>query len=113
MLVAFWPPGFVTSTLTEPLACAGATAVMVVLPSTFIFEAAVPPKVTVAPLAKPVPEMVTVVPPVVGPDVGCKPLIIGAVFGVVVKNSAMFGAVAAAPGNDVNPSASALNRSVL
>ena len=103
----------VTTTLTPPAACAGVTAVIVVLPSTVTFEAAVPPKATVAPVANPVPEIVTEVPPVVGPDAGDKPVMIGAVFGVAVKNSDMFGAVAAAPGNDVNPTPSAVNRSVL
>ena len=103
----------VTTTLTAPLACGGVTAVTVVLPSTFTFVAAVPPKLTVAPVAKPVPEMVTVVPPAAGPEVGDRLLMIGAVFGVVVKNSDMFGAVAAAPGYVLMPSASPTVRSTL
>ena len=113
MLVAFWPPGLVTTTLTAPLACAGVTAVIVVLPTTFTFVAAVPPKVTVAPVAKPVPEIVTMVPPPAGPDVGDRLLMIGAVLGVVVKNSAMFGAVAAAPAYVLIPSDSPTVRSRL
>jgi hypothetical protein len=72
--------------------------VIVVLPRTFIFVAAVPPKATVAPTANPVPEIVTVVPPAAGPEVGERLAMTGAVFGVMVKNSDMFGAVAAAPG---------------
>ena len=40
--------------------------------------AVVPPKVTVAPAANPVPEIVTDVPPAVGPDVGLTPLTVGA-----------------------------------
>ena len=86
---------------------------IVVLPSTFTFAAAMPSNVTVAPVAKPVPEIVTLVPPVAGPDAGVRPLMIGTVLGVVVENSAKFDAVAAAPGNAVKPSASALVRSVL
>jgi hypothetical protein len=71
---------------------------MVVLPTTLTFVAVVPPKVTVAPEAKPVPEIVTDVPPVVGPDAGETPATIGAVFGVPEKNSDILFAVAAAPG---------------
>ena len=97
-LVPLSPPGLVTTTLTKPLVCAGVSAVIVVLPTTFTLVAAVPPKATVAPAAKPVPEIVTAVPPAVEPDVGERPLIIGAVFGVAVKNSDKFGADAAAPG---------------
>ena len=42
--------------------------------------AAVPPKVTVAPLKKPVPVMVTDVPPVVDPEVGEIAVTVGAVL---------------------------------
>src|SRR6266542_670620 len=87
------PPGFVTTTLTEPLACAGVTAVTEVLPTTLTDDATAPQKATVAPDANPVPKIVTVVPPSAGPEVREKPLMIGAVLGVVVKNSAMFPAV--------------------
>jgi len=52
----------------------------------------------VAPVAKPVPEIVTGVPPATGPDEGVRTLIFGAVFVAGPKNSAMFGALAAAPG---------------
>ena len=85
---------------------------IVVLPST-VAEAFVPPKVTVAPVAKPEPEIVTAVPPATGPDEGVTVLIFGAVFCVAAKNSDMFGAVAAAPGKLVRPRASAINRNVL
>ena len=84
---------------------------IVVLPTTFTFVPAVPPNDTVAPTAKPVPEIVTVVPPPVGPEVGDKLLIAGAVFGVVVKKSDMLADVAAAPGCVVTPSASSTVRS--
>src|SRR6185295_13399772 len=105
------PPGFVTTTLTDPLACAGATAVIVVLPATFTLVAKLFANFTVAPTAKPVPEMVTVVPPAAGPEFGEILLMTGAVFGVVVKNSDMFAAVAAAPGCVVTPNASSTVRS--
>src|SRR5215213_10634681 len=93
------------------MVCAGVTAVMLVLPRTLTFVAAVVPHFTVAPAAKPVPEIVTVVPPAVGPEFGEMLLISGAVFGVVVKNSDMFAAVAAAPGCVLVPSASPTVRS--
>jgi hypothetical protein len=38
--------------------------------TTVMLVAAVPPKVTLAPLAKPVPVIVTAVPPLVVPEVG-------------------------------------------
>ena len=60
----------VTTTLTAPAACAGVVAVIDVPPATFTFVAAVPPRVTVAPGRKPVPVMVTEVPPLVDPEAG-------------------------------------------
>ena len=56
----------VTTTLTVPAACAGLDAVMEVELTTVTLVAAVPPKLTVAPAEKPVPVMVTNVPPLVG-----------------------------------------------
>src|SRR5262245_44012399 len=91
-------PGFVTTTFTAPFECAGVTAVIVVLPTTLTFVAEAPPKLTDAPEAKPVPEIVTEVPPAAGPDAGETPPTIGAVFGAPEKNSDMLLAVAAAPG---------------
>ena len=70
--------GFVTVTLTAAAACAGETAVMLLALTTFTFVAAVAPNLTVAPLAKLPPLIVTVVPPVVGPDDGEKFVIVGA-----------------------------------
>jgi hypothetical protein len=52
--------------------------VIELLPATFTFAAAAPPKVTVAPEAKPDPVMVTDVPPPVGPEFGDTPAIVGA-----------------------------------
>ena len=44
------------------------------------FVAAVPPKLTVAPVAKPVPVMVTDVPPLAGPEAGEIPVTVGALL---------------------------------
>jgi len=77
-LVPLCPSGFVTTTLTAPAACAGVTAVMVVLLVTLTLVAADPPIVTDAPETKLVPVIVTEVPPVVGPDVGDMPETVGA-----------------------------------
>jgi hypothetical protein len=64
------PSGFVTRTSTEPAACGGVTAVMVVGPSTVTLDATTPPTRTVAPALKFAPVMVIAVPPVVRPDRG-------------------------------------------
>src|SRR4051812_14117436 len=58
---------FVTVTFTAPAACAGVFAVICVALTTTTLVAAEPPKVTVAPLLKPVPAIVTDVPPRVVP----------------------------------------------
>ena len=85
---------------------------MIVVPPTTVTDvAAVPPNVTNAPAANPVPEIVTLVPPAVGPEAGETAVTIGLVFGVVPKNSDMFAAVAPAPGKLVRPTPSAVNRS--
>jgi hypothetical protein len=68
--VAWRPSGHVTITVTSPAAAAGVTAVSVVSLFTMAFVAGRSPKVTVTPLAKLVPVIVTVVPPVVGPLAG-------------------------------------------
>jgi len=75
----------VTTTFTEPAECAGATALIVVLPTT-VAEAFVPPKLTVAPVAKPVPVIVTDVPPATGPDDGETTSGSGAVFDMNTNN---------------------------
>ncbi len=59
--------GFVTTTFTVPAACVPVIAVIVVAFTTTTDVAATPPIETVAPLAKPVPEIVTAVFPAVGP----------------------------------------------
>jgi hypothetical protein len=73
-----WVSGLVTVTLTAPAACAGVVAVIVVAFTTVTPVALVPPRVTVAPLTKPVPLIVTLVPPAVGPEVGLIPVTVGA-----------------------------------
>jgi len=71
-------PFAVTATVTAPAACAGVVAVIDVLLTTTTFVAAVPPNVTVAPLAKFAPVIVTAVPPATGPLFGDTLLTVGA-----------------------------------
>ena len=85
--VAVWLSVFLTTTSAAPAACAGVTAVIEVLLTTFTDVAAAPPMVTVAPLEKLVPVIVTLVPPAVVPELGDMLLTVGAAPGVpaVVK----------------------------
>ena len=69
---------FVTTALTAPATCAGVVAVIDVLLTTFTFVADVPPSMTVAPARKPVPAIVTAVPPFTVPVLGVIELIVGA-----------------------------------
>jgi hypothetical protein len=64
-----WEPS-ITMTLAAPAVCDGVVAVMDVGLTTVTADAAVPPTVTVAPLAKPVPVIVIGVPPAVMPLAG-------------------------------------------
>jgi hypothetical protein len=66
----------VTVTVTTPLP-AGVVAVIVVLFTTTTLLAAAPPNVSVAPLAKFVPVIVTAVPPVVAPLFGLTLVTVG------------------------------------
>ena len=68
----------VTTTLTAPAACAGVVAVIDVLLMTFTPVAAVPPRLAVAPARKPVPVMVTEVPPAAVPVLGVIEVMVGA-----------------------------------
>ena len=68
----------VTTTLTAPAACAGVVAVIDVLLTTVTPVAAVPPRLTVAPVRKPVPVIVTGVPPAVVPMLGEIDVTVGA-----------------------------------
>jgi hypothetical protein len=63
-------PLTVTVTVTAPALPAGEVAVIEVLLTTTTLVAAVAPNVTVAPVAKLVPVIVTAVPPAVGPPIG-------------------------------------------
>ena len=60
-----------------PAACAGVMAVIEFALTTATLDAAVPPTETDAPDAKPLPEMVTEVPPAVLPELGVIPLTAG------------------------------------
>ena len=68
----------VTTTLTAPVACAGVVAVIEVLFTTVTPVAAVPPSFTVAPARKPVPVIVTAVPPLLFPKLGVIDVTVGA-----------------------------------
>jgi hypothetical protein len=61
------PSGVVTSTSTQPFADAGVIAVTVVASTTVTAVAAAAPNMTVVPAAKPLPVIVTGVPPAVAP----------------------------------------------
>jgi hypothetical protein len=79
--MALVPLGPVTLTSTEPVP-AGETAEIEVAELTVTPVAATPPKLTVFPVAKLVPVIVTVVPPAAGPVLGAMALTVGAVSGV-------------------------------
>jgi hypothetical protein len=70
-------PTLVTVTVTAPALPAGVVAVIDVLLTTTTLVAAVLPKVTVAPVAKLVPVMVTAVPPAVDPLFGLTLVTVG------------------------------------
>lgn len=76
------PSGFVTTMSAAPAPWAGVVAVIVVEVATAAPEAGVPPIETVAPAVKPVPVMVTLSPPDVGPEPGEIPVTVGAAAGV-------------------------------
>ena len=65
-----WPYGLVTTTSLAPTVLAGAVAVIEVALTQVTPVAAMPPIVTVAPLTKPPPAMVTIVPPATSPLAG-------------------------------------------
>jgi hypothetical protein len=70
-------PAFVTVTVTAPVLPAGVVAVIVVPFTTTTLVAAALPNVTVAPVAKFVPVIVTAVPPAVDPVVGLTLVTVG------------------------------------
>lgn len=75
--VALWLSGFATITLTAPAAWAGVAAVIEMPLTRVTAVAGVPPKLTVAPVRKPDPAMVTLVPPAVVPETGDIEAIVG------------------------------------
>jgi len=75
--------GFETAIATAPVeAAAGVVAVMLVALATVMPVAATPPTVTVAPLTKPVPVIVMLVPPPTLPEVGEALVTVGAAAAV-------------------------------
>ena len=70
-------PLTVTVTVTAPAVPAGVVAVIDVALTTVTFVAAVEPNFTVAPVAKFVPVIVTLVPPATGPFAGDTPVTVG------------------------------------
>lgn len=78
--VSLWPSLLVTTTPVAPDECAGVVAVIEVLLTTVTPVADVPPIFTDAPERKPVPVIVTAVPPEVAPDVGEIAVTLGAGF---------------------------------
>jgi hypothetical protein len=68
----------VTTTFTAPAAWAGVVAVIDVLLARVTLVAGVPPRLTVAPVRKPVPVIVTRVPPLVVPVLGVTEATLGA-----------------------------------
>jgi len=77
------PPELVTLTSTAPAAWAGVVQVICVKLTTVIPAAAVPPKVTAAPLVKLLPAIATEVPPAVVPVEGVTEVTVGVGVGVV------------------------------
>ena len=76
-LVALVPPGVVTVTLTVPADSAGDAAVIDVEELTVTAVAVTVPNITVADDVKPVPVMITDVPPLVEPLVGLIAVTVG------------------------------------
>ncbi len=71
------PPTVVTLTVTAPVP-AGDVAVIWVAELTVKLVALVPPNLTAVAPVKSVPVMTTLVPPAAGPDVGARPVTVGA-----------------------------------
>ena len=78
MVAAEVPAAFETVRFTAPAACAGATTVSEPDETTETDVPAVPPKLTVEPGTKLVPESVTVLPPFVEPEFGDAEVSVGA-----------------------------------
>jgi hypothetical protein len=76
--VALCPSGLVTVTCVSPAEWAGVNAVIVDESTTSTPVAAVPPKVTFAPVTKLLPDNFTAVPPSTVPDCGLMEIRVGA-----------------------------------
>ena len=76
--VALLPPELLTVTSTIPALCFGAVAVISVLRTRVNLVAGVEPKSTAVAFVNPVPLMVTLVPPPVGPLFGDTEITVGA-----------------------------------
>lgn len=73
------PPGVVTVTSTVPADSAGDVSVQTVADKQLTTLPGKTPKLAVMPKTKPVPEIVTTVPPGSGPALGLIPVMLGAV----------------------------------
>ena len=82
MSVALWPSGFVTTTLAAPVVRCAVIAVIEVALTTLTLDGVTPPIVSVAPVTKFVPVMVTLVPPMLAPMAGVMFVTVGAGRGV-------------------------------
>ena len=83
------PALLVTVTFSVAAACGGVVAVIVVPFTTTVLVAVDWPKLAVAPVAKLVPVIVTMVPPLTGPEMGLTAVTVApgpGVVGVVVVN---------------------------
>ena len=78
MVLVTEPPEPVSTTFTAPAALAGVTIVTEVALTLVIDVPAVPPNITDVVPVRLVPVIVTVVPPLVGPDTGDTDEIVGA-----------------------------------
>ena len=81
------PLAVVTSMATVPAACGGATAVMLVGELTVKDVALTPPNVTAVAPVKPVPVMVTEVPPESGPLAGATEVTVGGIATLVLMST--------------------------
>jgi hypothetical protein len=71
------PLAVITETLTCPAACGGEVAVIEVDEDTVYASAGVVPNLTPDTVEKPTPEMVTLVPPAIGPPVRDRDVMVG------------------------------------
>lgn len=76
--VPVWASVLVTTTLTAPAVWAGVEAMIDVVLAIVTAAAEVPPNFTEAPARNPVPVMVTVVPPLMVPELGEIAVTVGA-----------------------------------